>query len=343
MPVHDPTQHHPDPESRILATETRTEPIVFKHKHLLGLEELTAEEITLLLDNAAGMKDIFTRTIKKVPTLRGKIVCNLFFENSTRTRTSFELAAKRLSADVISFSVATSSVAKGESLLDTARTIQAMGADFVVMRHSCPGTPLLLSKRLNMSVINAGDGAHEHPTQGLLDTFTIREKKGSLKGLKIAIVGDILHSRVARSDIWAWTKLGAQVALVGPSTLVPKQFEKIGCEIHNSLKDGISGADVINLLRIQLERQRRNLFPSIREYRLLYGLTRERLKYAKPDVMVMHPGPVNRGVEIAQEVADGPHSVINQQVTNGIAVRMAVLYLLSRQAGSPDGKIEAED
>ncbi|AXA35660.1 Aspartate carbamoyltransferase [Candidatus Sumerlaea chitinivorans] len=311
-----------------MPVETATE-TVFRHKHLLGLEELSAEEITLILDTAAGMKEIFTRTVKKVPTLRGKTVCNLFFENSTRTRTSFEIAAKRLSADVVNFNVATSSVAKGESLLDTARTIQAMGVDFVVMRHSCPGTPHLLSRRLQMSVINAGDGAHEHPTQGLLDVFTIRERKGRIEGLKIAIVGDILHSRVARSNIWALTKLGARVALVGPSTLVPREFEKLGCEIHYDLQKGIADADVINLLRIQLERQRKNLFPSIREYRLLYGLTRERLAWAKPDVLIMHPGPVNRGVEISQEVADGDQSAINEQVTNGIAVRMAVLYLLS--------------
>lgn len=304
-------------------------PTRFAHRHLLGLEQLTPKEIELILDNAASMKEIFTRTVKKVPTLRGKTVCNLFFENSTRTRTSFEIAAKRLSADVVNFNVATSSVAKGESLLDTARTIQAMGVDFVVMRHSCPGTPHLLSKRLNMSVINAGDGAHEHPTQGLLDVFTMREKKGRIAGLKVAIVGDILHSRVARSNIWALTKLGAKVALVGPSTLVPREFEKLGCEIHYDLESGIRDADVINLLRIQLERQRKNLFPSIREYRLLYGLTRERLQWAKPDVLIMHPGPVNRGVEISQEVADGEHSVISEQVTNGIAVRMAVLYLVS--------------
>jgi aspartate carbamoyltransferase catalytic subunit len=321
-----------------LPVETPAEPAtIFAHKHLLGLEPLSPDEILLILHNAAAMKEIITRSVKKVPTLRGRTICNLFFENSTRTRTSFELAAKRLSADVINFAVATSSVAKGESLLDTARTIQAMGTDFVVMRHSCPGTPLLLSRRLKMSVINAGDGAHEHPTQGLLDLFTIREKKQTLSGLKVAIVGDILHSRVARSNIWGLTKLGAKVALVGPSTLVPKEFEKLGCEIHYRLKDGIAGADVINLLRIQLERQRKNLFPSIREYRLLYGLTRERLKYAQPDVTVMHPGPVNRGVEISQEVADGPHSVIDEQVTNGIAVRMAVLYLLS---GSAEKKIE---
>lgn len=302
---------------------------VFARKHLLGLEELSAEEITTILDNAEGMKDIFTRSVKKVPTLRGKTVCNLFFENSTRTRTSFEIAAKRLSADVVNFNVSTSSVAKGESLLDTARTIQAMHVDIVVMRHACPGTPRLLSERLDMAVINAGDGPHEHPTQGLLDTFTIREKKGRVEGLKVAILGDILHSRVARSNIWALRKLGARVALVGPSTLVPREFEKLGCEIHHNLKEGIADADVINLLRIQLERQRKNLFPSIREYRLLYGLTRERLKYARPDVLIMHPGPINRGVEIAQEVADGPQSAIAEQVTNGIAVRMAVLYLLS--------------
>ncbi len=308
---------------------SESNPVHFAHKHLLGLEHLTAQEIELILDTAAGMKEIFTRTVKKVPTLRGKTVCNLFFENSTRTRTSFEIAAKRLSADVVNFNVSTSSVAKGESLLDTARTIQAMGVDFVVMRHSCPGTPQLLSKRLNMSVINAGDGAHEHPTQGLLDVFTMREKKGKIAGLRVAIVGDILHSRVARSNIWALTKLGAKVALVGPSTLVPREFEKLGCEIHYNLEDGIRNADVINLLRIQLERQRKNLFPSIREYRLLYGLTRDRLKWAKPDVLIMHPGPVNRGVEISQDVADGEHSVITEQVTNGIAVRMAVLYLVS--------------
>ncbi len=311
------------------ALPAASKPQVFAHKHLLGLEHLTAEEITVILDNAAGMKEVFTRTVKKVPTLRGRTVCNLFFENSTRTRTSFEIAAKRLSCDVVNFNVSTSSVTKGESLLDTARTIQAMHVDMIVMRHSCPGTPHLLSERLNMGVINAGDGAHEHPTQGLLDTFTIREKKKELAGLKIAIVGDIRHSRVARSDIWALTKLGAKIALVGPPTLIPREFEQLGCEIHHSLKEGIAGADVINLLRIQLERQRANLFPSIREYRLLYGLTRERLRHAKPDVLIMHPGPVNRGVEISQDVADGPNSVINEQVTNGIAVRMAVLYLLS--------------
>jgi len=304
-------------------------PAQASRKHLLGLEDLAAEDMTRILDNAVGMKSIFTRSVRKVPTLRGKTVCLLFFENSTRTRTSFEIAAKRLSADVVNFSVATSSVAKGESILDTARTIQAMGVDYVVMRHACPGTPHLLSERLRMSVINAGDGAHEHPTQGLLDLFTIREKKGRLDGLKVAILGDILHSRVARSNIYALTKLGAKVSLVGPSTLVPRHFQELGVEVHHDLERGIADADVINILRIQLERQRSNLFPSIREYRLLYALNTARLKYAKPDVLVMHPGPVNRGVEISQELADGPHSVIDEQVTNGIAVRMAVLYLLA--------------
>jgi len=303
-------------------------PITLARKHLLGLEDLTADEMLLILDNAAGMKTVFTRSVKKVPTLLGKTVCSLFFENSTRTRTSFEMAAKRLSADVLTFNVSTSSVSKGESLLDTARTIQAMGVDYVIMRHSCPGAPHLLSQRLNMSVINAGDGAHEHPTQGLLDMFTIREKKKSFKDLKVAIVGDIIHSRVARSNIHALRALGADVTLVGPPTLVPRYFKQLGCKIEHDLKAGIGDADVINLLRIQMERQRANLFPSIREYRLLYGLDSETLKYAKPDVLVMHPGPINRGVEISQEVADGIHSAINEQVTNGIAVRMAVLYLL---------------
>lgn len=303
--------------------------MLFERRHLLGLEELSAEEITTILNTAVGMKNVFTRSVKKVPALRGKTVCNLFFENSTRTRTSFELAAKRLSADVINFNVATSSVAKGESLLDTARTIQAMAVDMVVIRHSCPGTPHLLSKRLNMSVINAGDGAHAHPTQGLLDLFTMREHFGKIEGLRVAIVGDIVHSRVARSNIMGLRKLGAEVTLVGPSTLVSKNFEAMGCRIEHDLERGLKDANVINLLRIQLERQQKNLFPSIREYRLLYGLQEDRLNWADPNVLVMHPGPVNRGVEISQDIADGPHSVIDRQVTNGIAVRMAVMFLLS--------------
>ena len=301
----------------------------FKHKHLLTLEELSREEIELILENATGFKEIFTRSIKKVPTLRGKTVVNLFYENSTRTRTSFEIAAKRLSADLINFSVSTSSVKKGESLLDTVHTIEALGADIIIMRHSCPGAPQLLARKCHASVINAGDGSHEHPTQGLLDVFTIQEKKGSFEGLNVVILGDITHSRVARSNIWALSKLGANITIAGPSTLLPRPFEKLGVRICTDLKEAIRDADVINLLRIQQERQRKNLFPSIREYRLLYGLTEERMKWAKDDVLIMHPGPINRGVEISQEVADGSHSVIIQQVTNGVAIRMAVLYLLS--------------
>ena len=308
-----------------------------KSRHLLGLQEMSKEEIELILDNAIGFKEIFTRTVKKVPTLRGKTVVNLFFENSTRTRTSFEIAAKRLSADVINFSVSTSSVTKGESLLDTARTIEAMGSDFIVMRHSCPGAPHLLSKRLKSAIINAGDGCHEHPSQGLLDLFTMREHKGKIAGLKVVILGDILHSRVARSNIWGLSKLGANITVVGPKTLIPPHIEKLGVAVCYDLKKGIKDADVINLLRIQLERQRKNFFPSIREYKLLYGLTQERMKYAKPDVLIMHPGPINRGVEISQEVADGPYSVITEQVTNGVAIRMSILYLLS---GGGDKSVE---
>ncbi len=298
-------------------------------KHLLDLESVSAGEIRLILDNAASFMEIFTRSIKKVPALRGKTVCSLFYENSTRTKTSFELAAKRLSADVVSFSVSTSSVTKGETLIDTARTIEAMGIDLIVMRHGVSGAPHLLSKRVQAGVVNAGDGTHEHPTQGLLDAFTIREVKGRFEGLKVAIVGDILHSRVARSNIQALTKMGAQVTLIGPPTLLPPTFKQFGVRICHDLMEGIEQADVINILRIQLERMDANFFPSIREYRLLYGITKERLKASKSDVMIMHPGPINRGVEIDQDVADGPHSVIQQQVTNGVAVRMAVLYLLA--------------
>lgn len=305
-----------------------------QRKHLLDLESLSAEEIRQILESAFGFKEIFTRSIKKVPALRGKTVCTLFFENSTRTKTSFEVAAKRLSADVVGFSISTSSVAKGETLIDTARTIQAMGVDVIVMRHNVSGAPHLLSKRVEASVINAGDGTHEHPTQGLLDAFTILEKKGKFEGLKVAIVGDILHSRVARSNIQALTKLGAEITLVGPSTLVPSSFKQFGVKISHDLMAGIEGADVINILRIQMERMNANFFPSIREYRLLYGITKERLRAASPDVMIMHPGPINRGVEIDQDVADGPQSVIEQQVTNGVAVRMAVLYRLAGTGGA---------
>jgi aspartate carbamoyltransferase catalytic subunit len=314
-------------------------PHTFMHENLLGLEYLSREDIETVLDNATGFKATLDRPIKKVPTLRGKTVVNLFFENSTRTRTSFEIAAKRLSADVINFNVSTSSVVKGESLLDTARTIEALGSDIIVMRHQCPGAPHLLTRYLRSAIINAGDGAHEHPTQGLLDMFTMREKKGRLAGLMVVILGDILHSRVARSNIWGLTKMGAKVRLVGPKTLIPRKIEQMGVEVCFDLEEGIRNADVINILRIQRERMDSNLFPSIREYRLLYGLTVERLNFAKPDVLIMHPGPVNRGIEISQDVADGEHSVINQQVTNGVAVRMAVLYLLS-QARARAGRME---
>lgn len=305
----------------------------FKRKHLLGLDDLEPWEIQRILDEAQGMKEIFTRSVKKVPALRGRTVANLFFENSTRTRTSFELAAKRLSADVINFTASSSSVSKGESLLDTVRTIEAMGADFMVMRHNASGAPHLLSRHIKAAVINAGDGTHEHPTQGLLDLFTMREHFGKIQGLKVAIVGDIVHSRVARSNIWGLLKMGAaEIRLVGPRTLLPPWFERMGCKLYHHLDEGIEGVDVINILRIQLERQNQNLFPSIREYQLLYGLTPKRIANVCPDALIMHPGPINRGVEIDQAVADGPNSVINTQVTNGVAVRMAVLYLL---AGAP--------
>ena len=308
----------------------------FPHKHLLGLERIKREEIELILENAKGFKQTFQRSRKKVPTLVGKTVVNLFFENSTRTRTSFEIAAKRLGADVLNFSASTSSVKKGETIIDTARTIEAMGSDVIVMRHSCPGTPALLSRKLKSSIINAGDGCHEHPTQGLLDMFTMLLHKDRIEGLNVSIVGDLTHSRVMRSNVWGLTKLGANVTLVGPKTLIPKDIERLGVRVCHTLREGIQDADVINLLRIQLERQNANLFPSIREYRLLYGLTEERLKWAKPDAMIMHPGPVNRGVEISQAVADGPQSVIDEQVTNGVAVRMAVLYLLCGAQGADE-------
>ncbi|CAN5402542.1 aspartate carbamoyltransferase catalytic subunit [soil metagenome] len=302
--------------------------VAFAHKDLLGIEELSKEEILLVLDNATGFKDVVTRSVKKVPTLRGKTVVNLFFENSTRTRTSFELAARRLSADVLNFDVATSSVAKGEALLDTVETIEALGADYIVMRHNASGAAHFLARSVRASVINAGDGQHEHPTQALLDAFTIREKLGRIAGLRIAIVGDILHSRVARSNIHLLKKLGAEIVLVGPPTLVPEEFRQFGVKIEHGLREGIHNADVVYLLRIQLERQRKNLFPSLEEYRVLYGLNRDRLGYARPGALVMHPGPVNRGVEVTRDVMELPQCQILAQVTNGVAVRMAVFYLL---------------
>lgn len=313
-----------------------TESIVFPHRHLLGLEHLSAADLNVILDVAVAMKQTFTRRVKTLPALRGKTVVTLFYENSTRTRTSFELAAKRLSADVLGFNVSTSSVQKGESLLDTVRTVEAMGADFIVMRHGAAGAPYYLSRNVASAVINAGDGTHEHPTQGLLDIFTIRSMRGGLAGLKVAIVGDIRHSRVARSNIWGLTKLGAEVRLIGPPTLVPPEFEELGCRIFHNLAEGLAGADVVNMLRIQLERQQANLFPSIREYKLLYGVTTERLREAGAEhALIMHPGPVNRGTEVSGDVADGPNSVINEQVTNGVAVRMAVLYLLGGMRVAP--------
>jgi aspartate carbamoyltransferase catalytic subunit len=298
-------------------------------KDLLGIKELSVEEINLILDTAAGFKDVLGRDIKKVPTLRGKTAVNLFFEPSTRTRTSFELAAKRLSTDVINFSVPTSSVVKGESLIDTALTVQALGADFIIIRHSSAGVPHLLAKKLKASVINAGDGTNEHPTQALLDSFTIREKKGRIEGLCVAIVGDIIHSRVAKSNIYSLTKLGAKVRLIGPPTLIPKEMGGMGVEVFHNMEDGLKQVDVVMMLRIQIERQGKGFFPSTEEYSKNWGLTSERLSLAKDDAIVMHPGPMNRGIEITSEIADGPKSVILEQVTNGLAVRMAVMYLLA--------------
>ena len=308
-------------------------PRAWTRRHLLGLEELDTWEIQAILDTAASFKEISTRSIKKVPALRGRVCVNLFYENSTRTRTSFRLAAMRLSADVIDFEVSTSSASKGETLKDTARNIEAMGVDVVVIRNGVSGAPHQLARILQASVINAGDGAHEHPTQGLLDIYTIRDRlrggRGDLTGLKVAIVGDIGHSRVARSNIHGLLKLGAKVILVGPSTLVPGRFRELGVEVSHDLDAVLPEVDVINLLRIQLERIQAAPFPSLREYHRLFGLTAQRLARAREDVLIMHPGPINRGVEITPEVADGPRSVILEQVTNGLAVRMAVLYLVT--------------
>ena len=299
----------------------------WNRKDLIGLRELSTEEINFILETADAFKQVGTREIKKVPALRGKTMVNFFVEPSTRTRTSFELAAHRLSADVINISATTSSLTKGETLKDTARNLEALHADILVLRHSSAGAPQFLAQRLKSSVINAGDGAHEHPTQGLLDIYTIRERRGKVDKLHIVIVGDILFSRVARSNIFGLTKLGARVTLVGPSTLVPREFEKLGVTVSYKIDDVLPTADVVNLLRIQHERQRKEYFPGIGEYTTLFGLTKERAKLLKPDCLVMHPGPINRGVEIDSEVADGLQSVILDQVTNGLAVRMAVLYL----------------
>jgi aspartate carbamoyltransferase catalytic subunit len=303
--------------------------MTLQKKDLLGLEHLDAKEIEEVLNAVPPFKSLFTRSIKKVPTLRGKTVVNLFYEPSTRTRTSFEIAAKRLSADVVNITVASSSVVKGESLIDTGKTLEAMKADYVIIRHSLAGAPALLARNLHSSIINAGDGFHEHPSQGLLDIYTILEKKKRIKGLKILLVGDILHSRVAKSNIWGLTKLGAEIRVSGPPTLIPSRITDLGVKVFYNLDEALKDVDVVNILRIQLERQQDNLFPSVHEYIELYQVTADRLKAAKPDVMIMHPGPMNRGIEISSEVADGSNAVIYEQVTNGIAVRMAILYLLS--------------
>jgi aspartate carbamoyltransferase catalytic subunit len=316
----------------------------FTRKHLLGIRELDAGEITHLLDTADTFRDVSKREIKKVPALRGRTVINLFFEPSTRTRTSFEIAAKRLSADAVNISVSTSSVSKGETLLDTARNLEAMSPDCIVLRHSMAGAPYHLAKICNASIVNAGDGAHEHPTQALLDALTIREHKGRIDGLSVAIIGDILHSRVARSNIYLLTKLGATVQVAGPGTLVPAEFAELveqGLRIERSVEDAVAGADVVMILRVQRERQDAAFFPSMREYAVHYGLHPEHLKRAAPDAIVMHPGPINRGIEISSEIADGSSSLILDQVTNGVAVRMAVLYLLA--GGSRDGFTEEQN
>ena len=301
----------------------------WNRKDLLSLYDLSAAEIELILDTAAEFKKISQRNVRKVPALRGKTVVNFFVEPSTRTRVSFELAEQRLSADIVNMAASTSSLKKGETLLDTVRNIEALQVDLLVMRHSAPGAQNFIAKNVSCGVINAGDGAHSHPTQALLDLFSIREKKGTIKGLNVAIVGDILHSRVARSNAWGLLKLGANVTFVGPATLVPKEFESIGIRVCHNLKEGIQDADVVNLLRIQHERQSAGFFPSIGEYASFFGLNANTVKYLKPDALVMHPGPINRDVELSSEVADGPQSVILEQVTNGLAVRMAVLYLVS--------------
>ncbi|HQL01469.1 MAG TPA: aspartate carbamoyltransferase catalytic subunit [Smithellaceae bacterium] len=299
-------------------------------KDILGMADLTVDEIHLILETAESFLEISTRDIKKVPTLRGKSIINLFYEASTRTRTSFEIAGKRLSADTINISASTSSVVKGETLIDTARNLEAMNPDIIVLRHSAAGAPHLLAGLVRQSIINAGDGAHEHPSQALLDMMTIREKKGRIAGLKIALVGDIQHSRVARSNIYGLNKMGARVVVAGPATMMPRDIEKMGVEAFTRIEDAIVDADVVMMLRIQLERQKQNLFPSLREYAQRYCLNRTNFKLAKSDAIVMHPGPINRGVEISPDIADDPgFSVILDQVANGVAVRMALLYLLS--------------
>lgn len=302
---------------------------MLKSKHLLGLDGITKEEIYTILDTARHFRELFDRPVKRVPTLQGKTVVNLFYEPSTRTRISFELAEKRLSADIVNFTSSASSVKKGETLIDTMRNIEAMKIDMVVVRHLSPGAPHLLSKVVNANFINAGDGGHEHPTQGLLDMMTIREKLGKLEGITVALVGDISHSRVSMSNIYGLKALGARVIACGPATLIPREIERLGVEVYHNVDDIIPQVDVMNILRIQLERQESGLFPSLREYHNYFGITRDRLEKAEKPILIMHPGPMNRGIEISSDVADSEHSVILEQVTNGVAVRMAVLYLLA--------------
>jgi aspartate carbamoyltransferase catalytic subunit len=317
--------------------------MAFTQRHLLGLEGVPADEITAILDTAVSFKEISERDIKKVPTLRGKTVINLFYESSTRTRTSFEIAAKRLSADTVNISASSSSVSKGETLADTARNLEAMRPDAIVVRHPSSGACHFLARYISCPILNAGDGCHEHPTQALLDLLTIREHLGRLAGLTVAIVGDVLHSRVARSNLHALKVLGATVRLVGPSTLVPPELAALGAELHTNLADGVRDADVIMMLRIQRERQGANFFPTVDEYSRLFCLTEEAVRLAKPQVIILHPGPLNRGLEIASSVADGPYSVIMDQVTNGVAVRMALLYLLVARSKAEDAGAGAEE
>ncbi len=301
----------------------------WNRKDILGIQDLSIEEIQLILDTAESFLEVSARDIKKVPTLRGKTVINFFVEASTRTRTSFEIAGKRLSADTINITASSSSLVKGETLADTARNLEAMNPDVVVIRHSCAGAPQMLARLVRQSIINAGDGAHEHPTQALLDMMTIRNRKGSFSGLKVAIVGDIAHSRVARSNIYGLTKMGVNLTVAGPATMIPREIEQLGVKVSYRLEEAIANADVIMMLRIQTEREQQSIFPSLREYSTFYCLNRDNIRHAKEDVLIMHPGPVNRGVEISPEIADGTHSVILEQVTNGVAVRMALLYLLT--------------
>jgi len=323
---------HSAQDARRLVAAAERESMVWPHRNLLSLEALTAEEITFILDTAEAFEDVSTRSVKKVPALRGRVVVNLFFEDSTRTRTSFTLAAQRLSADVIDFTAKTSAISKGETLRDTARNIEAMGIDLIVCRHAAAGAPHLVARNVKCCVINAGDGRHEHPTQGLLDIYTMRKAKGRIDGLKVAIVGDVGNSRVARSNLHGLLKLGAEVTFVGPTTLVPKTFTQMGAKVCHDFDAVIDQFDVINMLRVQRERVASNVFPSLQEYSRLFGLTTERMKRAKPDVLVMHPGPINRGVEMSADVADGQQSVILSQVTNGLAIRMAVMFLCKQAA-----------